>query len=92
MSECKDCANYKGNCGHHFHDVNGHILWDVPSESMYDGVIGSTPYCFEPSSEFQKRIDMENAVEIAKYPVEVIKLALKIKEQGGYYEETQKDS
>lgn len=87
MSKCKDCAKYKGDCGHHFKDANGHINWDCPSESMYDGIIGDIPACFDPSSEFQKRINMENAVEIAKYPVEVIKLALKIKEQGGYFEE-----
>lgn len=79
--KCNNCAKFKGNCGNHFKDSNGHIVWDCPSESMYDGVIGDIPSCFDPSTEFQKRINMENAVEIAKYPVEVIKMALELKEQ-----------
>lgn len=38
MSEvkCKDCAKYKGNCGNHFKDTNGHINYEIPAESMYD--------------------------------------------------------
>ena len=79
--KCKDCAKYKGDCGHHFRDTNGHILYDVPSESMHDGAIDSIPYCFEPSTEFQKRINMENAREIAKYPIDVITLALDLKKK-----------
>lgn len=77
-----DCAFYKGDCGHHFHDSQGHIVWGVPSESMYDGVIGDIPKCFEPSEEYKKRHDMETVKELAKtYSVDILRLAIAEKEK-----------
>lgn len=81
MSECRDCKFYTGNCGHHFHDwKTDHINYEIPNEGMFDGVIGDTPRCFEPSEEYQAMVNRETAEKIAEYPVEVIKMALKIKE------------
>lgn len=80
MGKCKDCEYFKGNCGHHFKDSDGHICWDIARESMYDGVIGNTPKCFSPSKEYQEKINRKTAEEIAKYPIEVINMALAIKE------------
>lgn len=34
--ECKNCAKYKGDCGHHFKDFNNHIHYDIPSEAAGD--------------------------------------------------------
>lgn len=81
MSECRDCKNYSGNCGHHFRDwKTDHINYEIPSEGMFDGVIGDTPRCFEPSEEYQAMVNRQVAEEIAQYPAEVIKMALEIKE------------
>lgn len=33
MSECKDCKLFKGNCGHHYIDVDGHVHYDYPSRA-----------------------------------------------------------
>lgn len=82
MSECRDCKLYQGNCGHHYYDWRtDHINYEIPNEAMFDGVIGDTPRCFEPSEEYQEMVNMKNAEMIAKYPVEVIKMALAIKEK-----------
>ena len=81
MSECKDCAKYEGDCGLHFKDTRGHILWDVPSESMYDGVIGDTPYCFEPSKEYQEKNDMKLIKTLAEYSIDILKRAIDYKEK-----------
>lgn len=34
--ECKNCKNYKDNCGCHFIDSNGHIDYEIPRESICD--------------------------------------------------------
>ena len=82
MSEfkCNDCTFYKGDCGHHFHDSQCHILWDVPSESMYDGVIGDIPKCFKPSEEYKKEKDELIIKELARdYSADILKRALEYK-------------
>lgn len=80
MSECIDCRFYHGNCGNHYHDWStDHINYEIPSESMFDGVIGDTPKCFEPSEEYQAKVNREIAENIAEYPLEVIQMAIKIK-------------
>ncbi len=80
MSKCKDCEKYKGNCGHHFKDTNGHIMWDTPSESMYDGVIGDTPKCFIPSKAYQEKCNNKVIKELARsYSVEFLKAAVEYK-------------
>lgn len=82
MSECRDCRYYQGNCGNHYHDwKTDHINYEIPSEGMFDGVIGNTPRCFAPSVEYQAMIDKENAENIAKYPLEVIQMAIEIKKR-----------
>lgn len=79
MSKCRDCYQYIGDCGHHFKDWNGHINYEIPSEGMFDGVIGDTPRCFRPSEEYLDSIKEEYAKDIAKkYSIEVIKRALEI--------------
>ena len=82
MSECKDCAKYEGNCGNHFKDNNGHILWDCPNESMYDGMIGDTPRCFEPSKKYMDNLNSAKAKELTKlYSKDVLELALTYKKR-----------
>lgn len=83
MSECRDCKNYIGNCGHHFRDwKTEHINFEIPNEGMFDGVIGNTPRCFEPSEEYKEMCDLNKAAEIASsYSIEVIKKALEMKER-----------
>lgn len=34
--ECKYCSKYEGNCGHHFVDDKGHILFDTPGITCVD--------------------------------------------------------
>lgn len=53
---CKNCSKYKGDCGHHFKDNDGHINYNVPSESMYDRWGGGNPKCWSPNEDYiQKR-------------------------------------
>lgn len=33
MSECKDCKLFKGNCGHHYMDVDNHVHYDCSSRA-----------------------------------------------------------
>ena len=81
MSACKNCAKYKGNCGNHFKDCNGHTLWDVPSESMFDGVIGNIPSCFEPSIQYKEEQTMNLVKALSKYPIDILKRAIEYAEE-----------
>ena len=52
---CDSCEKYHGNCGNHFIDWDGHIRRDIPSESMYDNVVGDIPSCFIASKDYLKK-------------------------------------
>jgi hypothetical protein len=71
--ECSNCKYYKGDCGKHHTDYNGHIDYNIPSEYMYDH---GWLTCFEPSEEYICEIHEEQAKELASYPIDVIKRAL----------------
>lgn len=60
----EDCARFAGDCGKHYKDSNGHIIWDCPSESCYDGAIGDEPICFTPSDEYKKRRRLQETITI----------------------------
>lgn len=80
MGKCKDCEKYKGNCGNHFKDINGHIMWDTPAESMYDGAIGDAPKCFIPSKAYQEKCNDKVIKELARdYSADILKRALEYK-------------
>ena len=34
--DCKSCKRYQGDCGYHFMDSDGHIVWDIPREGACD--------------------------------------------------------
>lgn len=59
-----DCARFKGDCGKHYKDSDGHIIWDCPSQSCYDGVIGDMPICFTPSDEYKKKRRLQEKITI----------------------------
>lgn len=82
---CKNCAHYKGNCGHHFVNADGHINYDIPSETMGDKWGGGIPSCWEASAEYKKERDMETVKELARcYSADILKRALKYKTESGY--------
>lgn len=85
MSDFKcnnNCAKFHGNCRNHFEDSNGHIVWDCPSESMYDGIIGDVPKCFVPSEEYKEKQKKFLIEEVARtYSIDILKAALELKEQ-----------
>lgn len=71
MAECADCKHYKGNCGHHFVDWNGHINYEIPDEDM-------ERFCFEPSAEFLEKQKEEHIKRlISEYTAEEIEEAVK---------------
>lgn len=51
--ECKNCAHFKGDCGHHFVDWDNHIHFDIPSEAACDKYGQCNGY--EPSEEYIRR-------------------------------------
>lgn len=74
---CKNCAKYKGNCGHHLRDINGHINYDCPSESMWDGCLPDFgPNCWEPNAHIINTDRELRIVTIMSYSIEEIKEAL----------------
>ncbi len=79
MAKCKDCKNYYGNCGKHFIDSDKHVCYDIASETYYDGGIGDTPSCFEPSERYLETKKEKLAKELcSSYSVDVLEKALKI--------------
>ena len=51
--QCKNCMKFKGDCGHHFRDEQGHIVYDCPSESCCDRY-GKCDYYEEKRNKYQK--------------------------------------
>lgn len=77
---CTTCKHYKYDCGHHFIDYDGHINYNIPRESMYDGVLGDIPSCWEPSEQYKNQITNERInFLVKKYSVDELKQALAIK-------------
>lgn len=73
--KCVDCKYFKGDCGKHHKDFDGHINYEIPAEYMYDRGFLT---CFEPSKEYIQKIHEEQAKKLASYPIDVIKRALEI--------------
>ena len=73
--ECVCCKLYKGDCGKHHIDADGHIHYDIPSEAMYNGAFLT---CFKPSDKYLTGIVERQAEDLSTYPVDVIKRALEI--------------
>lgn len=77
-NDCRDCALYRGNCGHHFIDIIGHINYTIPTESKMDDATGPYGSCFIPSEQYSLETKKEIIEEITKnYSIETIRLALK---------------
>lgn len=71
MAKCADCKHYKGNCGHHFVDWNGHINYEIPDEGM-------ERFCFEPSEKFLVKQKEEHIKRLMlEYTAEEIEEAVK---------------
>lgn len=79
FNDCRDCKNYKGNCGKHFIDWNNHINYDIPAEAytadVFSGEHGS---CFEPSEKYKQEQLHKVAEELSKYSIETLTMALEI--------------
>lgn len=86
---CKNCAKYKGDwrgdCGHHYTHFNQKLRkfetnYEIPSESMFDNVIGSCPSCWEPN---QVLVEQKKAERIAQlinnYSLEELEQAVYLK-------------
>lgn len=77
---CTTCNYYKDNCGRHFIDNDGHINYNIPRESMYDGILGDIPACWEPSEQYKKQLTNERIRLLStNYLVDELKQALEIK-------------
>lgn len=75
--ECRNCKNYKGDCGNHFVDQNGHINYEIPRESCYVNRV--SPFCFEPSNEYKKELFKKDVEKIlGEYTPEQIEAAMKL--------------
>ena len=78
--ECKNCKFFKGNCGKHFIDDLGHIIYEIPDlnyEGLYDRI-----ECFVPSEEYLKK-QQENDIRtiLSKYSPETITKAFEAVEK-----------
>lgn len=62
----ENCELFKGNCGKHHIDWQGHIAWDCPHEQYYTGVIGDVPSCFRPSKEFKEKQRLNKQITIGE--------------------------
>ena len=62
----EDCELFKGNCGKHHIDWQGHTVWDCPHEHYYAGVIGDFPRCFQPSKEFKEKQRLNKQITIGE--------------------------
>lgn len=78
FGDCRDCKNYKGNCGNHHIDADNHIHYDIPSEAYMMNVLGEHGSCFEPSERYKQAQRDSIAEELSKYSVETLTLALQI--------------
>lgn len=67
---CKNCVNYKGDCGGHFVDENGHIHYEIASS-------GSFCYGYkETRSKWQVALDLLNEGKPEQIGIQVIREAL----------------
>lgn len=78
FNDCRDCAKYQGNCGHHHVDHgNGHINYNIPAETWMDNVIGPHGSCFEPSQHYLDTLKTERVNYIIEhYSVQELENAL----------------
>ena len=69
--ECKNCERYVGNCGYHFIDSYGHIVYDIPFE-------GANGECFRPSERYLNELKKQKIQSMTeRYSVEELEQALK---------------
>ena len=73
--ECKNCTNYKEDCGHHFKDENGHINYEIPSEIACDRY-GNCDWYEETRSKYQIALDLLNDGEVNEISPQTIREAL----------------
>lgn len=67
---CKNCANYKGDCGGHFVDENGHINYEIASNGSFcEGYE-------ETRNKWQVAIDLLNEGKPEQIGIQVIREAL----------------
>lgn len=67
---CKNCANYKGDCGRHFVDGNGHINYEIASNGSFcEGYE-------ETRNKWQVALDLLNEGKPEQIGIQVIREAL----------------
>ena len=67
---CKNCANYKGDCGSHFVDGNGHINYEIASNGSFcEGYE-------ETRNKWQVALDLLNEGKPEQIGIQVIREAL----------------
>lgn len=78
--ECKHCAHYIGDCRHHFINSLGHIEYNAPRESEYDGRFSCDgPACWEPNEEIisaDRQRKIANIICESKGDVELLNAAI----------------
>lgn len=73
--QCKNCMKFKGDCGHHFRDEQGHIVYDCPSESCCDRY-GKCDYYEEKRNKYQVQLDLIESGDVEELDLKVVKEAL----------------
>ena len=66
--DCKYCKKYKGDCGNHFIDSNGHINFEIPKETILDKY--NNPTCFEDTrTKYKELYDRMKEDGICEYEI-----------------------
>lgn len=73
--KCKNCANYEGDCGHHFYDEKGHTVYDCPRESCCDS-FGCCSFYEETRSKYRVALDLLDEGKRNQIESQVIREAL----------------
>ncbi len=78
-NDCRDCALYSGDCGHHFVDHYLHVNYNIPNESHMDGCFpGDHGDCFVPSERYKKETTEQTIKDIVDtYGEDALRGALK---------------
>lgn len=73
--QCNNCTKFKGDCGYHFRDSQGHIIYDCPSESCCDRY-GNCNYYEEKRNKYQVQLDLIESGNVEELDLGAVKEAL----------------
>ena len=73
--QCNNCMKFKGDCGYHFRDNQGHIIYDCPRESCCDRYENCNHY-EEKRNKYQVQLDLIESGDVEELDLEVVKEAL----------------